>query len=213
METAQKGSPGIRALSYYLVLFPSIDVTSAYPLVVHTISNNIYTTIFCRDTSRKSKSPKLDFLLQLGIKFISASLPIAAALFVSNLVYVLKYAGLTGFFISFFFPTALQLSSIWKCSKVFPLQGQGGRGQTPSLKRHVYDLQNGSLVADKECSTSSARSRISIMFSSYRTPFSNRVLSHPVSVVMIGGVGVILFLLAISSLTVHPSQLHCSDKL
>ena len=105
-----RGSPAVRALSYYVVIFPSIDVTSAYPLVIHTIANNIYTTLFCRDTSRKSKTPKLDFLLLLVIKFISAVLPIAAALFVSNLIYVLKYAGLIGFFISFFSPLLSSLA-------------------------------------------------------------------------------------------------------
>jgi hypothetical protein len=219
VDTAKAGSPAVRALSYYLVLFPSIDVTSAYPLVVHTISNNIYTTLFCRDTSRKSKTPKLDFLLQLLIKFVSAVLPIAAALFVSNLVYVLKYAGLTGFFISFFFPTALQLSSIWKCSKIFPPHpppSDGGHSQKIPLKgqKRIYDLQSGSLVADaKPVPTVSVGSRLSQVFASYRTPYSHRILSHPVAVVAIGAVGVILFLLTLASLAVHPQQLHCSSEL
>ena len=222
VETSMRGSPAVRALSYYVVIFPSIDVTSAYPLVIHTIANNIYTTLFCRDTSRKSKTPKLDFLLLLVIKFISAVLPIAAALFVSNLIYVLKYAGLIGFFISFFFPTALQLSSIWRCSKVFPPPAPDsfvsgcGQNRTSSLRKsakHIYDLQNGALVADKECLTMSVRSRVSLMLASYRTPFSNRFLSHPVVVVIIGVVGVILFLLTLGSLGVHPKQLHCDDSL
>ena len=156
-------------------------------------------------------------MLQLVIKFIAASLPIAAALLVSNLVYILKYAGLTGFFISFFFPTALQLSSIWRCSKEFPPHSHSGTRTrdhpTGSVKKHVYDLQNGPLVADKECSGASVQSQISLMFSSYRTPFSNRLLSHPVSVVLIGGVGVLLFLLTVTSLAVHPRQLYCSDEL
>lgn len=180
--------------------------------MVHTISNNIYTTLFGRDTSHKSKTPRLDFALQLVIKFISAALPITAALFVSNLVYVLKYAGLTGFFISYFFPTALQLGSIYICSKVFPVQSPSGGGGEDS--KHVYDLQNGALVADeKECSPTSVRSRLSLMFTSYRTPFSSRVLSHPVAVVIIGGLGVVLFLLTVGSLALHPQQLHCYSEL
>ena len=219
VETAKRGNPGIRALSYYLVLFPSIDVTSAYPLVVHTISNNIYTTLFRRDTSLKSKTPKLDFFIQLVIKFVSAVLPITAALLVSNLVYVLKYAGLTGFFIAFFFPTALQLASVWRCSKEFPPPaswGEGEKGRDLTGRRrskHIYDLQNGALVAETECSPTSVRTKLSLMFASYRTPFSSRLLSHPVAVVIIGGVGVVLFLLTVGSLAVHPRQLHCSDQL
>ena len=223
VETAKRGNPAVRALSYYFVLFPSVDVLSAYPLVVHIMANNIYTALFCRDTSRKSKTPKLDFLLQLVIKFISAILPIAAALFISNLVYVLKHAGLTGFFISFFFPTALQLSSTWKCSKLFPPhtneregegEGEGEGEKQPSLKMHNV-LQNSSPMGSTEkCSTSALiRMRLSHMFASYRTPFSNRVLSHPITVSLIGGVGVVLFLLTLGSLAVHPKQLHCTSEL
>ena len=177
--------------------------------MVHTISNNIYTTLFCRDTSKKSKTPKLDFVLQLLIKFISAVIPIAAALSISNLVYVLKYAGLIGFFISFFFPTALQLSSTWRCSTVFAT-GDKIRGTTsPTLKDDkAYHLQNSSEMSERKC----LKSRISQMFASYQTPYSNRFLSHPIVVSVIGVVGVLLFLLSIGSLAVHPKQLHCSSK-
>ena len=181
--------------------------------MVHTISNNIYTTLFCRDTSKKSKTPKLDFVLQLLIKFISAVIPIAAALLISNLIYVLKYAGLIGFFISFFFPTALQLSSTWRCSTVFAT-GDKIRGTTsPTLKEDdkAYHLQNSLEMSERKCSNS-IKSRISQMFASYQTPYSNRFLSHPIVVSVIGVVGVLLFLLSIGSLAVHPKQLHCSSK-
>jgi hypothetical protein len=210
VPTAKEGSWPVRALSYYLVLFPSIDVTSAYPLVVHTISNNIFTVLFCRDTSKKSKTPKLDFILHLFIKLVSAVIPIAAALLISNLVYVLKYAGLTGFFISFFFPTALQLSSTWKCSRVFSGLAGGERNGTPSLMQQNC-LQNGSEMAEGKCSIVT-ESWLSRMFTSYRTPYSNRFLSHPVVVCVIGGVGVLLFLLGILSLGVHPEPIFCADE-
>jgi hypothetical protein len=36
---------GLRILAYYLLFFPSLDVMSAYPLVVHVLVNNIYIII------------------------------------------------------------------------------------------------------------------------------------------------------------------------
>ena len=196
-------------------------MSSAYPLVVHTVANNIYTVLLCRDTSKKSKTPKRDFLLQIVIKFIFSILPIAAALLISNLVYVLKYAGLMGFFISFFFPTALQLSSTWKCSKEFgTLEPQSGNGRTengtssPTLKgkEGSYHLQDGSEMSEGKCPTSTS-TKLSKLFASYQTPYSNRFLSHPIVVSVLGVVGVVLFLLAIASLAVHPEQIHCYDRL
>lgn len=196
-----------------MVLFPSVDVCSAYPLVIHTITNNIYLTLFGRDTSKKSKTPKLDFGLQILIKFITAVLPIAAAMLISNLVYVLKYAGLMGFFIAFFFPTALQLSSTWKCSKVFGTRAGSGV-DSPLLREgaKACQLQNGSELSYRNLSPSS-QSKLSQMCASYQTPYSNRLLSHPITVIVLGVSGLVLFLLAISSLTVHPNQLHCNSKL
>lgn len=180
--------------------------------MVHTITNNLYLTLLCRDTSKKSKTPRLDFALQLFIKFMVAILPIAAAMLVSNLVYVLKYAGLMGFFISFFFPTALQLSSMWKCSKVFATQT--GSGATPPLvsgDTRACQLQNGSELSNENPSPS-PQSKLSQMFTSYQTPYSNRFLSHPITVIALGIGGLLLFLLAISSLTVHPKRLYCDSK-
>ena len=212
VDTAKSGNSAIRALSYYLVIFPSIDVTSAFPLVVHTVSNNIYTALFCRDTSKKSKTPKLDFALQLVIKLVSAIVPITAALFVSNLVYVLKYAGIMGLFISFFFPTALQLSSTWKCSSIFSSSGAaGGKVNMPSLgyKTRTYDMQSSSIVCDGAKVSGQLAAKLRRLFTSYHTPYSNRVFSHPLVVAAIGVVGVLLFLLAIGSLALHPTQIHC----
>ena len=116
--------PALQALFFYIVLFPSIDVVSAFPLTTHAISNNIFMLVCGRDTSRKSKHPKRDSLIYFTIKLVSAVLPIVAALFISNLIYVLKYGGTSSFFICFIFPTALQLASTWVCCKTFAPQSE-----------------------------------------------------------------------------------------
>ena len=51
LPTARSGNHlGLRILAYYLIFFPSLDVMSAYPLVVHVLVNNIYIIITGRDT-------------------------------------------------------------------------------------------------------------------------------------------------------------------
>ena len=115
--THKHHSTALRILSYVIILFPSIDVCSAFPLVVHTTVNNIYTVVFGRDTSQDTGFKYC--LIQRLMKFVAAILPIGIALFVSNLVIVLNYAGIIGFFIAFFFPVVLQLSSQWVCQKTF----------------------------------------------------------------------------------------------
>ena len=191
---------------------------SAYPLGIHTISNNIYTVLFGRDTSHEPKHPRLDCLLQFVIKLFSALLPIVAALFISNLVYILKYAGLTGFFICFFFPTALQLSSIRVCSREFgntlpPFENKddkSGDESPPSSEGRgtAYHLMSGSDMS----SGKATRKSLCQSSACYTTPYSNRVLSHPITVGVIGIIGVVLFLLAVCSLAVHPQKIYCNDE-
>ena len=213
--------PAIRALSYYLVLFPSIDVISAYPLTIHAIANNIFMILGGRDTSRKSKHPTRDCILHYTIRFVCAVLPIVAALFISNLVYVLKYAGMTGFVICFLFPTALQLRSIWVCSREFesnPVTVEMKKiGKVPLLTEEGEGEEAGNSDDGTErkslmCFLRSLKKRVLLMFSHYRTPYSSRVLSHPITVSLIGGVGVALTLLGVSSLGVHPDQIFCQDE-
>lgn len=204
--SAPGNSPQLRALSYYLILFPSLDVTSAYPLVVHTIVNNIYMVLMGHDTTEKPKY-SCDCAIRLTLKFLAAALPIVAALFVSNLVYVLKYAGLIGFGMCFFFPTLLQLQSQRVCKRVFgPLfllaqeansqqEGRtGGKGRAEKESTPLLSNQDEGGVKGRAV---------------YMTPYSGRVLSHPVTVVIIGSVGVVLFVLAIAGLAMHPSEVTC----
>ena len=108
----------LRMVSYFIMLFPSIDVISIYPLIVLTMVNNMYLVLFCKDSAEASNSRK-GFIILLTMKFVAAILPITIAMAVSNLVTVLKYAGLAGIFLVFFFPTLLQISSQWVCKKKF----------------------------------------------------------------------------------------------
>ena len=88
-----------------------------YTINIQPIANNIY-SVFCRqDTGKRSK--KCDQLLKCLIRLFAAVVPLTVAFGISNLVTMLQYAGLSGFILSFFFPTALQLQSIRVCKKTF----------------------------------------------------------------------------------------------
>ena len=210
----------IRVLSYYIVLFPSIDVCSVYPLVVHTIVNNIYTVIFNRDTSQ-AKGWK-HRLLQLLMKFIVAILPIVVALVISNLIYILKYAGLIGFIV-IFFPINLQLSSQWVCYKTFSYMldkpdGDSTKKKSRSTTENKSDnsIEMQDMIEDEDAlllneeDNKSTRTRVfEFLFTRknaflYMTPYST-VLSYPLSVIIISTLAYTCFILSIVSLFVHPT--------
>ena len=80
--------------------------------------NNIYLVLFGRDTTQAAVGWST-IIGRMVLKFLCALTPILVAMGVSNLVDVLKYAGLLAFFTSIFFPTLLQLSSQYACVKEF----------------------------------------------------------------------------------------------
>lgn len=115
---SQPGNPlPLKLLSYYIVLFPSIDAISSYPLMNHVISNNLYSLITGQDSSKEPKY-RFDKLLKVSLRSTATLLPILAAFGVANLIYIFKYAGLVGF-LNLFFPTLLQLRSIYVCKNKF----------------------------------------------------------------------------------------------
>jgi len=206
-------STALRALSYYIVLFPSLDVVSAYPLLVHTVVNNIYIIITGRDTSKKpiNKLAKYNWMLILSLKLVLAIIPILTAFGISNLIYVLKYAGLLGFSICFFFPTMLQLRSIYVCKKRFSSNCYSvagtGHGNDSKTKGGIDVPPTGEkepLLSVQELQGKKGRHL-------YMTPYSYLCLSHPISVVIVGVIGFILFCLTFGGLFVHPDVRLCLD--
>ena len=216
--TGPPSSIALRLLSYYIILFPSLDVMSAYPLMVHTVVNNVYMIITGRDSSRKPKW-KYDWLLRLLLRLISSILPLLAAFGVANLIYVLKYAGLVGFAMCFGFPTALQLRSIYLCKKLFASthisvsgthKDNNSLNKSPEHKGEIHPPQLGQekapLLSVQELQGKDSRSL-------YMTPYSSVVFSHPITVVIVGVIGFLLFLLTFSSLFLHPEKQLCMSGL
>ena len=229
-------SIALKILSYYIIFFPSIDVCSVYPLVIHTIVNNVYSVIFGRDTSQ-DKGWKL-ILIQVSMKFVVAFMPIAIAMFVSNLVYVLKYAGLAGFFIVLFFPIVFQLTSQWVCFKHFrclrdermsvkPEEGEEIRknfsissSASSSLPKEEYTVQDErTMLLSNDQKQEAIGSMVKEFFFSLRaqilsqTPYST-FLSHPLIVTIIGCFAMVCFVMSLVSLSVPTnSQTLCAKNI
>ena len=190
-------------------------MVSAYPLTNHVVVNNLYILIAGQDTSKKAKH-RFDVVLRVALRLIVAILPILAAFGVANLIYVLKYAGLLGF-IAYFFPILLQLSSIHVCKKKFSTSLISMSGSRSDQKHGSDDENKGEispgLNKQKEPLFPARHLDSKETRSLYMTPYSWLFVSHPVSVWIIGAVGLCLFILAFSSLFMHPHRLTCSSLL
>ena len=217
--TRRGHSAPLRALSHYLILFPSLDVVSAYPLTSHVVVNNLYILITGQDTSKRSKH-RFDLLLRIALRLVVSTLPILAAFGVANLIYILKYAGLLGF-ICYFFPFVLQLRSIQVCKKKFSTSYFSISGAPlPAGRRNSDDddSKNGGSISpglekEKESLLLAKDLDSKAMRALYMTPYSHILLSHPISVIVVGIFGLFLFILAFSSLFVHPHKITCESLL
>lgn len=181
-------------VSYFIMIFPSVDVISIYPLIVLTMVNNLYIVVFGKDSAEASKTWKTFFFL-LVMKFTAALLPIIVALAVSNLVTVLKFTGLAGIFLAFFFPTLLEISSEWVCRKKFAhfLKQSNGttsvhelQETTSSQGRDTPDHEDNPLIPYHKIDSSSL----------YMTPYSS-FFSHWPVVMVLGIVQLAVFILAL----------------
>ena len=186
----------LRILSYYIILFPSIDVISIYPISVLNITNNAFVGIFGKDTAEVTKSRRSYFLI-LAIKFFSAITPILVAMAVSNLVTVLKYVGLMGFIIGFVVPILLQLRSQWVCRSVF----MAALTKQVDISNSVGDHKdNGGAHQKSEEQFLLLSSRFNGKPSDlYMTPYSN-ICSYWPAVAIIAAVTVVMFAFMIAGL-------------
>ena len=178
-----------------------------YAINVQPVANNIYSVFFRQDTGKRSKT--CDQLLKVLIRLFAAVIPLAVGFGVSNLVTVLQYTGLTGFLLSFIFPTALQLQSIRVCKRVF--RGVCTAKTTfrfpavDSTEKGTKDSMKVGTGAGIVCSQQDKESQSESSF--YMTPYSTRILSHPIAVTIIGAIGILIFILTIVSLFFKPEKL------
>ena len=170
-----------------------------FPLLIHTIVNNIYTVIFGRDTSQTIGWKHR--IIQVVMKFVAAMLPIVVALFVSNLVYVLKYAGLLGFFISLFFPILWQLTSQWicfRCNIVSNRKRDSAKGFSNEDTPLIRNIAAPESIGKSVCRFLFTYEKMHL----YKTPYST-FFSHPLCVIFVLILATVWFVITIMSLFIQ----------
>ena len=178
-----------------------------------------------KDTSSNHKW-RYDWFLRVFLRLLTALLPILAAFGVSNLIYVLKYTGVAGFGVCFFFPTLLQLRSTVVCIKKF---GSGTKkdSSTKDEKETVTapkipeetslklesstTTENGNKIDNEKSSLLEEKSSKPDKRQFYMTPYSNVVLSNPIFVSIVGIVEACLFVLAVAGLFLQPRKMSCEE--
>jgi len=89
-----------QVIALFVILFPALDVASAFPLNAFTLGNNLMST-FVGDDIQNSR-------LQLsGFRLLACLPPFVGAFFVSDLGHITSFTGLTGFMIAFIVPALL----------------------------------------------------------------------------------------------------------
>ena len=219
-------STALRVMSYYIIFFPSLDVSSAFPLINVTIANNLFIMIMGVDTSQ-ANTVRYGRLVKMSLRVVCAIIPITAALFATNLVFIVKYGGILGLTMCYFFPIALQLKSQYECFLVFgtkPGQFDGGTGNQDGRygNQQVKDKQSNLIshanddqpvqVQEYSDSHSDNDERQPLLLAAnnkqrhpwwYNPAYSTQyatVLSHPVSVIVFTVLSSIACGLAIASL-------------
>ena len=191
------GYIALKVLSYYIILFPSLDVMTAYPLGNTAVANNVYTMITGKDSNDDKR--RYAKLALLGLKFVCSIIPLALAFAVSNLLDVVQYAGLLGFTVGFLFPAMVQFASQYHCMKIFENTPNGinsGDEVTPLLgHRWLGGLTSASLWK---------RWWLTWKNPAYWTPHST-IISHPISVAIVCVICLLLFGLSVGSFFV-PGQ-------
>lgn len=140
------GQPwGAQAVVYTVLLFPGIDVLSAYPLCAITLGSNLMSAFYGRDVAHYEKHRRY----RLPFRVLASLPPVVGACFVKSLGTILDCAGLIGFGIIFFFPLLLQHYSRKLCIERW---GESLGARTPytqpraSSPRAMLALTAGSIV-------------------------------------------------------------------
>lgn len=116
------GKGFLRALALYILLFPALDVASAYPLNAITLGNNM---LSMRDGKKKPAAPGSASTPSrrkvVAFRLLAAVPPIFIGYFVRELGRISEYAGTVGVLITLVFPAVLNLRSRQMLKDVFAL--------------------------------------------------------------------------------------------
>lgn len=94
-------------ISTYVVCFPGLDVSSAFPLCAITLGNNLMSAYYGQSVHEHESNRHTKVMFRL----LASLPPIVAASLLSDLGQVANFTGITGFAVAFVFPAILGIYS------------------------------------------------------------------------------------------------------
>ena len=194
-------------MSYFLLLYPVLDVSSAYPLAVLVMKDNLFMAITGRDSvtgATPDQLKKKQQVLRLVLSLCISILPLTGSFFVANLVDITRYAGLIGFAKCYFYPALLQLKSQYDCNKVFfEAVKQAQLEATKPVDVSIND-ETVPLISNKTEEFPQVQ-YLQWNNPTYTTPYQT-IFSHPIMVVVLSLFSIVAFGLAVASLPVRVEE-------
>lgn len=109
-----------RIISYIVVLFPVLDIVSAFPLNGITLGNTIFASLPAKWTRNGTNE-----WVKIASRLVVVFPPIILGSIIKRLDVIIQVAGTVGFFIAFIVPGLLQFFSVRKAQRIV------GRWKTP----------------------------------------------------------------------------------
>jgi len=95
------------AISMYIIIFPALDVVSAYPLNAITLGNNLFNAVYGKRIHEVEKNR----FLRTCFRLLASVPPIIFGILVRQLGTITDYTGTFGFLIGLSFPAILYITS------------------------------------------------------------------------------------------------------
>eukprot|EP00118_Oscarella_pearsei_P011319 m.75267 g.75267 ORF g.75267 m.75267 type:complete len:308 (+) comp35935_c0_seq2:1060-1983(+) len=155
--TEPEHSSLVRTYAYFLLIYPSIDLCSTFPLIV-SVGSNVFLALI--QDSGIAVSGKLPVVC----RFCFATVPLIGSLYIANTMMASEYNGLLLVFLVFVIPPLLQICSKKKCLKIFKAQ-QLQNNETSYLLSSLEDPVTPGLVGETPYQTVLGKSFLMVISS------------------------------------------------
>lgn len=104
-----------QVVSYFVELFPALDVMSVFPLLAIALGNTLHARLSRYRSLTSGKFGLTETNLLKFCRLLAAIPPVLGSLALRDISQIIKFASLPGVWIGFFAPPLLQYYSIQKC--------------------------------------------------------------------------------------------------
>lgn len=151
------------------------------------------------DEGRRTKVRKR--VIRITLSVIITVVPLIGSFFVANLVDIIRYGGLLGFFLACFFPALLQLKSQYDSYRTFCEAIEQAQMDSDESKTKDDNVDEETPLIQEFPEVKYFRWKNPC----YTTPYET-LFSHPYMVIVMSCIGIIAFCLTIVSLPVRVHQ-------